>query len=248
LKLEEKLMKKRIISAALASLMAVSALSTSAFAALTSDGALEAAGSVTVPTLDVTVPTEASFIVNPYKLSVKVYTKDEDKTANDISKTDTLIPIYGVAGTDGAKTENAGWIIENNSTDVAVNAKMYAIAKAAKSVQINADANATDETKKPDPKKKQMTLTLKVGEDEVTLVDKAPTAWTDDAATTDVNEALGVKAFTLAKATVSGDPEVKTTGKAAITLSGGATVGTEAWTEADTVSLSMVFKFDMVAN
>lgn len=206
-------MKKRIISAALAAIMATSAFAVSASAAgLKSDGTLEAASTVKVPEMKVTVPESAAFVVNPYKLSVTVGSSTVD---------DTVIATYG----DG----KTSWDIENASEEIAVSAKIYATYKAGKAVEVN--ATTADETKK------QISLTLKVndGEDkEVKLLTSAPSAWTDTS---------NVTSFTLAKKTGENN------GKASITLTGTATA-TEglAWTDADTVAISMVFKFDMVAN
>lgn len=215
-------MKKRIISATLASLLAVSALSTSAFAAgLKTDGAVSATGSVNVPTLKVSVPSTAGFVANPYRLAVKV---KGDANAN----ASQIIPTYGAG--------NNSWAIINNSDEVAINGKVYATYKAGKSVEVNGTA---------DPDKRNITLGLNLAglasstadaatPQAITLVDTAPEEWSD----------TNVKSFYLAK---------KETGsknnQADITLTGSLDdVGTETWTESDTVSITMAFKFDFVIN
>jgi len=221
-------MKKRIISAALATLMAASALSTSAFAAgLKSDATLDAAGTVNVPAISVTVPTSAAFVINPYKLNVKV-----ENTSASGGKTDTIVPLY-----DSGKE---GWEIKNNNTDVKMDVSMYATYKAGKTVQVN----ATEETK--DATKKQLTLALKLDSTAVTLLEKAPAAWVDDASTTDVTENEGVAKITLDKASSESSPAVKLI-KLDASSKADVTAGL-AWTESDTCTISMAFKFDIVAN
>ena len=101
-------MKKRIISSVLATICAISAMSFSAFADVTAAGGeakLAATGSVQAPTIKVTVPTAATFILNPYGLSVDVSTDAKAKTdavlsaAFDItSESDVGLDIY-VSGT-----------------------------------------------------------------------------------------------------------------------------------------------------
>ena len=141
-------MKKRIISLGLVALMATSALYTTASAAgLKSDATLEAASTVSLPTLDVTVPTSAAFVINPYKLSVQVADTSTEETAS----TATVVPLYPKGKT--------GWEVSNNSADAAVDVYMYATYKAGKTVQVNAitegDGKNLDETKK------QLKLVLK---------------------------------------------------------------------------------------
>lgn len=227
-------MKKRIISAAIATLMAASALSTSAFAAgLKSDATLEAAGTVSVPTIDVTVPTTASFIMNPYKMTITKYEKDAWETGKPASaktSTDTVIPFYGPKADNS--NEETGWILVNNGTTNDVTVSMYATYKAGKTVEVNVASANQDATKK------QVALELKAGTADVTLLAAAPTAWSGEGST-------GVVTFDLAKNDAEGSVA---NAKKAITLTGTATAGTVAWTEADTVSISMAFKFDTKAN
>lgn len=221
-------MKKRIIAAALASLMAVSAFSTSAFAAgVKTDATLEATGTVSVPVIDVTVPTSASFVINPYKMTVTKYAKDAwdtNKPSAAITSAETVIALYGPKADNTG--EATGWIVENNCETNDMDVKMYAVYKAAKTVEVNAET-ATDGLK-------QLSLTLKAGDSAVTLLKAAPTAWTGDGSD-------GVASFTLNKK--GGSNPTK-----ALTLTGTATAGTVAWTESDTVSISMGFKFDLKAN
>lgn len=227
-------MKKRIISAALATLMAASALSTSAFAAgLKTDATLEAAGTVSIPTIDVTVPTSASFVMNPYKMEIVQYAAGawgDSKPNSDIKKSTTLIPFYGPKADNSA--EETGWYLVNNGTTNAVTVSMYATYKAGKTVEVNVASANRDATKK------QVTLTLKAGSDDVTLLTAAPTAWSGDGST-------GVKTFDL---TANNEAGTVDNAKKAITLTGEAIAGTVAWTESDTVSISMAFKFDTKAN
>ena len=221
-------MKKRIISAAIATLMAASAFSTSAFAAgLKSDATLEAAGTVSVPVIDVTVPTSASFIINPYKMTVTKYEKDAwdtNKPSAAITSADTVIALYGPKADNSA--EATGWVVSNNCETNDIDVKMYATYKAAKTVEVNAET-ATEGLK-------QLSLTLKAGDSAVNLLSAAPTAWTGDGSE-------GVATFTLNK-------KGGTTPTKELKLTGTATAGTVAWTASDTVSISMAFKFDLKAN
>ena len=77
----------------------------------------------------------------------------------------------------------------------------------------------------------------------------APAAWVDDTATTDVNEADGVVKLNFAKATKSGETVTPVTKNITLDATSAATVTENlAWTDQDTCTLSMAFKFDVKAN
>ena len=100
-------MKKRIISAALASLMAVSALSTSAFAELAkADQTIKGTGVTAVPTLKVTMPKSMSYIINPYKLTVDAKGKAVAADDANLAGNAQVIPVYGKAA-DGTTPATA---------------------------------------------------------------------------------------------------------------------------------------------
>ena len=219
---------KKIISAALATLMAVSAFSTSAFAAgLKGDATLDVTSTVNVPTVDVSVPTSAAFVINPYKLKVV----DENGTwVGTSGKTNTVVPLYPKSGTEG-------WTVSNNNTTNGVDVYMYATYKAGKNVEVNATTATAG--------KKQLKLALKFDTASVDLLATAPTSWKNDEGTA---AAEGVAKVTFAKADSESSPTSKqikfdsldTNTKAELDVS-------NPWTEADTCTISMAFKFEILA-
>lgn len=230
-------MKKRIISAALAAIMTVSALSTAAFAdELANDGALTASGITALPTLKVTMPKSISFIVNPYNLTVDAKGKAVASDATG-ALTGTFVPVYG--------TGNESWDIVNNS-GIALTAKMYAIATAGnESILLNPAESAWDAAAKK--AKKKIAFTLKAGTKKakddgtleadvaaaaVTLVSEAPASWAADSVKSLTVKDKGALSLTITDASATVDSTYEGTG----------------WTAEDTVNLSMAFKFDFVVN
>lgn len=96
---------KKIISAALAAILAVSALSTSAFA---ESFTMTAESVVAKPAIKVTMPKSMAFVFNPYGLKVDVKGKitTEDSGSEAIAACSYLFD---------ATTKEKGWVITNNS-------------------------------------------------------------------------------------------------------------------------------------
>lgn len=214
-------MKKRIISAALASLMAVSALATSAFAAgLEADNEIEASSITAIPTISVSVPKSMGFIINPYRLSVDAKGA-EVETGGTATQ---VIPVY-----NNKETSPDAWTISNTSS-VKVKAELYVVytndnAKELKFTQV-ATAAADSETKKKVVNFQIMGKANGTGTaTQITALDKAPDAWSND--------------FTMNA----------TDGKLDITFDNAATVdGDYAWSADDAITLTYAFKFSPVAN
>lgn len=129
---------KKIISTSLAALLAVSALSTAAFA---DDTESTATGIVAVPTIKVTVPTTLSFVFNPYGLTVssagKVTTEEIKDAEDNVLNKEVIVPSYIF---DEA-TKDKGWEITNESGAV-LKAGIYAYS----ATGVDAEG-ALDETK-----------------------------------------------------------------------------------------------------
>lgn len=214
---------KRFISAVVAMIFAASALSVSAFAAgLKPDATLNVIGSIKAPELDVTIPTKAGFLINPYKLKVKVHKGDDEEVTSDV------VAFYGSSIKDnGEEVDDNSWKIVNNSADVPVKGMMYATYRANSKLQVNAEGSDVDDSKR------QLTLKLEVGGVNVPLLMTAPSGWDDS----------GVVEFTLGKNTGSGTANVKD-----LTLTGSTGVEKQAWTNADSCTIQMVFKFYPLSN
>ncbi|MBP3854537.1 MAG: hypothetical protein IK990_02845 [Ruminiclostridium sp.] len=227
-------MKKRIISAALASLMAVSALSTSAFAELAkADQTIKGTGVTAVPTLKVTMPKSMSYIINPYKLTVDAKGKAVAADDANLAGNAQVIPVYGKAA-DGT-TPATAWTITNNS-GIAIKTAIYATVTNgnATAVQIldanngnkDVDGNAADAAKR------QINLDLKAGTAAIKFLKAAPTDWTADAGCTVV-----------ASTADAGTIDLKLTGTTATGASADAL-----WTSKDVATINVFFKFDFIAN
>jgi len=228
-------MKKRIISAALASLMAVSALSTSAFAELAkADQSLKGTGVTAVPTLKVTMPKSMSYIINPYKLTVdakgKAVAADDENRAGNAQ----VLPIYG---TDSEGNAATAWTITNNS-GIAIKTAIYATVTNGNSaaVQIldvnNDNKDVADGTSAADAKMRQIKLDLKAGTTAIKFLKEAPEAWTAE------------KGCTVIASTADA-------GTIALKLEGTTATGAEAdglWTAKDVATINVFFKFDFIAN
>lgn len=213
---------KRFISAVVAAMIAVLALNVPAFAAkLKNDAEFVLNGSTTAAKVDVMVPTKAGFIINPYKLNIRVH-KNGDAETSDV------IGIYASGINSGSDDvdENA-WKIINNSADTPVIGMMYVTYRASNRLQVNANGSDVDNSKR------QLTLSLKVGSTNVPLLRTAPSGW----------DSSDVATFRLEKNTGSGDAN-----KTDLVISGSTGSGDTAWTDSDYCTLTMAFKFYPVAN
>jgi hypothetical protein len=219
--MEEFTMKmKKIISAALAAIMAVSALTTSAFAAgLTGSNTMEAAGVAAIPAIKVTMPKNMSFVINPYKLKVDVKGK-----VSETGKNTVIVPSY--AFTDGA----TGWEIEN-TTGAPIRMGVYAWCALPKSEK--ATFQIIDATGTAVATRKNLKLTIKAGSNTIKLLSAAPTVtewWSNDAKTAGVTVV----------------DKIEDKAKLAITMSG--ETANEAkldWTAEDTGTVNFVFQFGL---
>lgn len=214
-------MKKRIISAALAALMAVSAFSTTAFAALEADNEIEASSITAVPTLKVTVPTSMGFIINPYRLSV-------DTKGSEVETGGTATQVIAVY--NNKETSPDAWTIKNESS-VKVKAELYVVYanENSKELSFTQAASAAADTNTTKKKVVNFQIMGKADADDsasqITAVDKAPDAWSK-------NYTMSAK-----------------TGKLDITFANAATVdGDYAWSADDAITLTYAFKFSPVAN
>jgi len=108
---------KKIISSGLAAILAVSALSATASAALTGTKTVTAKGAVNIPTIKVDVPSSMGIIVNPYELEIdKTTGKAATATTVAENKTDDkIIGVYGTTKSGNTTTANDGWTLKNTS-------------------------------------------------------------------------------------------------------------------------------------
>ena len=214
---------KRIISTVVAMIFAVMALSLSAFAAgLRPDATFTVSGRINAPEIDVTIPTKAGFLINPYKLKIKVHKGDDEGVTSDI------VAFYGSSIKDnGEEVDENSWKIVNNSKDVPVKGMMYATYRANSKLQVNAEGSRVDDSKR------QLTLRLEVDGVNVPLLETAPTDWNGS----------GIIEFELGKNTGSSGTNSKD-----IILTGSTGDGKQAWTITDSCTIQMVFKFYPLSN
>lgn len=219
---------KKIISATLASILAVSALSAVAFAEETTAAntySIEAAGTVAKPAIKVTLPKSMAFVFNPYKLSIDAKGKiaTGDGSSNDV--------IVG-AWTD---TTNKSWdIINGAGTDL--KAAVYAYATKA----VGDDFEVVDATGTPTTTKKGLKLTIQAA---------GGTDGTAAAAVKLQENALaeGTTIWAAAAATTPTALKVaKVTDKLQITMTGTTTNAATPleWTEDDKPTVNFLFAFD----
>lgn len=233
---------KKIISAALATILAVSALTTTAFAAdIKGDSTISVKATTQLPKLKVTLPKTLSFVVNPYKL--KLDADGKINTADGATASAQVFPVYGKTG----ETANTAWNIKNES-GIGISCLMYAKVtngnpNAVQILDANNDSKDATNGEAKDQTKRLLTLSLK---------GKAGSA-----------DAKSIK-FATAEVTAweSGDgkpcvkfDKIDDGANLAITIDTSASkceVGTSCtdtvWTAKDTATLSMAFKFDFVAN
>jgi hypothetical protein len=214
---------KRIFSTVVAMIFAASALSVSAAAAgLKPDATFTVAGKVSAPEIDVTIPTKAGFLINPYKMKVKVHKGDDEEISSDV------VAFYGSSIKDnGEEVDENSWKIVNNSTDLPVKGMMYATYRANSKLQVNAESSRVDDSKR------QLTLRLEVDGVNVPLLETAPTDWNGS----------GIIEFELGKNTGSSGTNSKD-----IILTGSTGDGKQAWTSTDSCTIQMVFKFYPLSN
>lgn len=241
---------KKIISAALAAFMAVTALSASAFAEISkADSSIALKATTVIPTLKVTLPKTLAFVVNPYKMEIDKSTGKaaDSKTAEGNKVSTFVVPVYGTTtNADKTVTVNTAWQVANSS-GLAISAKVYATA-------VNADTTGklqildgsgstavdiTDGEATADAAKKQLTLKFqgkssKSGAPNVPIAIRkdAPADWT---AETVANFANIPNAGTL---DLTLDTESSICAKGADCA--------DAWTAKDTATLNVFFKFDFV--
>ena len=260
-------MKKRIISATLAAIMAVSAFATTAFAAdvdLKGNSSIALKATTLIPTLKVTLPKTLAFVVNPYAMEIDKTTgkawvakkNAEGEVTNSGDKaTTTIVPTYGTTtNADKTVTANTAWQVKNDS-GVALTAALYAKAVNASPAIKVGDENVVmlqildgkDETPKDidgttaaAATKKQLTLALKA-----TPVNDAGESGT--AVSVPIRDAAPASwaADTVAKVT-----KIPSSGTLDLTLDTTKSTAkkgadcTEAWTAKDTATLNVVFNFD----
>lgn len=147
--------RTRILSAAIAATLAVSALTTTAFAAepVATNGTTEITSESFIPTFEVSVPTGMTFLLNPYGLAVE-----------NVTGTKTVIADYEVDG-------ESGWTIENNG-EYPVKMSMYAVYETTGSISFLPEDTGTAETTS-----NWVFLTLKFGTKALPWQKKAPTSW-----------------------------------------------------------------------
>lgn len=216
---------KRFISTVVAIILAVSALSMPSFAAnLHPDATFVVTSQRCLPTIDVIIPTKLGFVINPYNMKIKLR-KNEDAVTSDV------VALYGTSyGTPDMESGDEGetsWKVINNSTEAPVMGLMYATYRANNKLQVNAEGGDVDGSKR------QLTLNLTVANKNVPLLKTKPSNW----------ESADVISFTLARNTGSGDAN-----KADIVLTGSTVSGDQAWTDKDSCSITMVFKFYPLSN
>jgi len=255
-------MKKRIISAALASLMAVSALSTSAFAELAkADGSVTGTGTTAIPTLKVTLPKALNYVVNPYKMVVDAKGKavaepTYEGEGNDRHLVDGQYDSQVIAVYD---TDKTSWDLINNS-GIAIKANIYATVKNGNAAQLAINPPASGEGALTADQKKTMRqlnltlnsypITVAAADDAennihagdliygttataITLLDAAPDSWTAAGKTTTINSIANGAGVAFK---LSGTTVTDTTYE-----------GSE-WTAKDSATIGLYFKFAFVAN
>ena len=247
-------MKKRIISAVLAAIMAASALTTTSFAELSkADSTISLKSTTVIPVLKITLPKTLAFVVNPYKMSMDV-TTGKAPAANaaeaNIAKTQ-VVPVYGTTTTKDPETganvitPNTSWDILNES-GTAISCMLYAQAVSGNPtctfeiVDAATTKNAVTGAAL-DAKNRQLTLAL-VGKSSgdnkavpIKFSPTAPTAWTTAGGCTQISSIpdKGTLAFTL------------DTTKSVCAV--GKSCEETLWTAKDTATINVFFKFDFVA-
>ena len=238
---------KKIISAGLAALMAVTALSATAFAELAkADSSISVKGTTVIPTLKVTLPKTLAFVVNPYKMSIdKTTGKAADAKTTEANKVNTfVVPVYGTTvNADKTVTANTGWDVLNSS-GLPISANIYAIVtNPSTDVQVldkKTGKDITDQTSAADATKKQLTLSLKALSSEdgaeavaIPLLAAAPEGWTTENKTAAIDKI----------------PDAGTLKLTLDTTDSKCAKGAEcdaSWTAKDTPTLGVFFKFDFV--
>ena len=245
---------KKIISAALAALMAVSALTTTSFAALKADSSISLKSTTVIPVLKVTLPKALTFVVNPYKMQLDVTTgKAPAATALEANIVKTqVVPVYGTVTTKdpdtGANvvTVNKAWSVLNES-GIPISCMLYAQAASGNPTgpfEIldvnNSNKNAVTGAAS-DVKNRQLSLAL-MGKSSgggnavaIKFSSTAPTAWTVAGGCTQIASVPDKGTLDL---TLDTTKSICAVGKSCEeTL----------WTAKDTATINVFFKFDFVA-
>jgi len=240
---------KKILSAALAAFMAVTALTATSFADLTkADSSISLKGTTVLPILKVTLPKTLAFVVNPYKMSIdKTTGKAATATTTDANKANTfVVPTYGTTvDADKNVVANTAWDVVNSS-GLPISANIYAVVTNPNATKLqildanNESKDITDQESTAAAAKKQLTLSLKALSSKsgstavaIPLLAAAPDSWTATGKT----------------AAVANVPDA---GKLSLTLdtddctcAKGADCD-EIWTTKDNPTLGVFFKFDFV--
>ena len=211
---------KRFISAVAITVLAGMLLSTRVFAsAPKADAKLVMKSTVSVPKLDVTLPTNAGFLINPYKLKIGVTPDGEGVTSS-------VVALYGTYGKVVDYDDNS-WKIINHSSDVAVKGMIYATYYSSKMVQVNPQSSDIN------VKKKQLMLKLELDGVDVPLLEAKPADWQSD----------GVVEFDLGKNLGTDDSNI-----AELVLTGNVNSNGLTWTNSDKCNITMGFKFEILSN
>ena len=215
---------KKIISAGLATILAVSALSTAAFA---EEYTMTAESTLAKPAVKVTMPKSMAFVFNPYGLKVNA------KGAIDASGQEgTLIGSYAFATETGADT--SGWAI-TNGTGTPLKAAVYAYAENKDGAEfVVVDKAATPATSAK--RSLKVALTAKADEGDAAditlgsakLDTKTASIWDTDNGSTVIDSVE-------TKLVVSFDNENSVATKA----------DTDVWSDKDAVKLNFIFGFEL---
>lgn len=244
---------KKIISALLAGFMAVSALTSVAFADLKPDSSISLKSTTIIPVLKVTLPKTLAFVVNPYKMEIDVTTgkaPTATSESSNIVKTQ-VVPTYGTTvskdPSTGATTvtPNTAWQVLNES-GIAISCMLYATAvngNPTAPFEIldvnNSNKNAITGAA-ADVKTRQLSLALmaKSGSGSAVPVkfsSTAPTAWTTVGGCTSIASIANNGTLDL---TLDTSKSICAVGKSCEeTL----------WTAKDIATINIFFKFDFVA-
>ena len=215
---------KKIISAGLATILAVSALSTAAFA---EEYTMTAESTLAKPAVKVTMPKSMAFVFNPYGLKVNA------KGAIDASGQEgTLIGSYAFATETGADT--SGWAI-TNGTGTPLKAAVYAYAENKDGAEfVVVDKAATPATSAK--RSLKVALTAKADEGDAAditlgsakLDTKTASIWDTDNGSTVIDSVE-------TKLVVSFDNENSVATKR----------DTDVWSDKDAVKLNFIFGFEL---
>lgn len=244
---------KKIISALLAGLMAVSAFTATAFADLKADSSISLKSTTVIPVLKVTLPKTLAFVVNPYKMEIDITTGKApaaNAVSSNIVKTQ-IVPTYGTTSSKDPSTgatvvtPNTAWQVLNES-GIPISAMLYATAvngNPTAPFEIldanNSNKNAvTGEAANAANRQLTLSLNAKSGSSSATAIKfstAVPTAWTTAGGCTAIASVANNGTLDLTLDTTKSKCGV------------GASCGETLWTAKDTATINVFFKFDFVA-